>query len=130
MASSVVYSCDNCGTQKRTANHWFLLVVEPRRMEIRPWSAVDSTPGARHVCGESCLSSEISSAIANGKAGAFGLRCVADQEPVEYRAPARMMRVPAGDDGGPPMAVAVEDDERDHYLAFDPFGTDREVGAR
>lgn len=48
MASSVVYTCDHCGAQKRTANHWFVLTIEPHRLEVRPWAAVDSTPGARH----------------------------------------------------------------------------------
>lgn len=85
MAASMQYTCDHCGKSKGSANHWFLLNVAGLCIQIRPWSGLMSpdAAGARHICGEGCLTAEISAAIAHGKGERFLLREAPEQVNVE-----------------------------------------------
>lgn len=53
------YYCDQCGEQKREANHWLAVrtVVEPTqilpRMETRAF--MDRGDDDQHICGATCL---------------------------------------------------------------------------
>ena len=81
MAQVNSYTCDHCGVARGAANHWFLLVVTRDAIHVLPWRSLNAViaDGARHVCGERCLQIEISSAIANGRGGSFGVRPRAEQ---------------------------------------------------
>ncbi len=70
------YICDECGTQKKESNHWWLFAnqtmlpnpVTSKRPSILqpvflllPWHKIDpDTPGLVHLCSESCATKALS----------------------------------------------------------------------
>ncbi len=56
--TKTTYTCDQCGAEKREANHWLALRT-PASNYILPTlqilSFVDSGPSDEHICGMVCL---------------------------------------------------------------------------
>jgi hypothetical protein len=49
-------SCDICGTEKRQTNHWFVACEQAGELRISNWNSRNrSKPGAKHLCGQTCL---------------------------------------------------------------------------
>jgi hypothetical protein len=71
--------CNNCGTERKDANHWFVLAeyrkvlrslmpeeTGPNVLGIAVFSLDETTAqieGAEHICGESCLQRRISACL-------------------------------------------------------------------
>jgi hypothetical protein len=56
------YACDECGTQKRQTNHWWLLWVgvcrsgPPDAFYLIPWDEKKAaTDDHEHLCGQECV---------------------------------------------------------------------------
>lgn len=49
-------SCDICGTEMLSANHWFVARESGNELRISPWSGHNQFRGScRHLCGHKCL---------------------------------------------------------------------------
>jgi hypothetical protein len=49
-------SCDICGTEKGQTNHWFVAFEQGGELRISDWNSRNrSKPGAKHLCGQTCL---------------------------------------------------------------------------
>jgi hypothetical protein len=49
-------SCDICGTEMLSANHWFIARVHGSELRISLWSGQARLgPSVRHLCGHKCL---------------------------------------------------------------------------
>jgi hypothetical protein len=49
-------SCDICGTEKGQTNHWFVAYEQTGELRIGDWNSRNrSKPGAKHLCGQTCL---------------------------------------------------------------------------
>jgi hypothetical protein len=49
-------SCDICGTEKGQTNHWFVACEQGGELRISDWKSRNrSKPGAKHLCGQTCL---------------------------------------------------------------------------
>ena len=49
-------SCDICGAEKKQTNHWFVAYEHAGELRIGGWnSRYCKRPGARHLCGQTCL---------------------------------------------------------------------------
>jgi hypothetical protein len=58
------YICDECGTQKKESNHWWLLIPDwgdRNSFVLMPWSSlyVDGLD-VKHLCSESCATKQLS----------------------------------------------------------------------
>lgn len=58
-------SCDQCGIQKKDANHWICLDDTPPGPLFAPWGDVTYRDYRKHLCGEKCASVLLSRAIAD-----------------------------------------------------------------
>lgn len=65
MAERRTHVCDGCGVLKGKANHWWVLVVERDGMHVYTWYQCHQA-GARHYCGERCLTKAISERLQRG----------------------------------------------------------------
>ena len=63
------YICDECGTQKKESNHWWLLTIfeceTGDKFEIGPWNEDDVQDGVKHLCSESCATKALSKWMAS-----------------------------------------------------------------
>jgi hypothetical protein len=49
-------SCDICATEKRQTNHWFVAYEQGGELRVSGWSSRHRLrPGAKHLCGQTCL---------------------------------------------------------------------------
>jgi hypothetical protein len=49
-------SCDICGTEKKQTNHWFVAYDQGGELRVSGWSSRNRLrPGAKHLCGQTCL---------------------------------------------------------------------------
>lgn len=49
-------SCDICGTEKQLTNHWFVAYDQSGELRVGGWNSRNrQRPGARHLCGQTCL---------------------------------------------------------------------------
>ena len=49
-------SCDVCGREKGQTNHWFVACEQAGELRISDWASRNrSKPGAKHLCGQTCL---------------------------------------------------------------------------
>lgn len=76
MAEFKTYVCDECGVEKREANHWFKAYPwHSGHFEIARWDANCVAPHdaplveriALHLCSEQCAAKAMSKAIGAGK---------------------------------------------------------------
>jgi hypothetical protein len=59
-----VITCDICGSQKRQANHWFVVREESGELHISGWNSPHLlSPGTKHLCGETCAHKLISQVL-------------------------------------------------------------------
>lgn len=65
MAKIEAFACDECGAQKKEANHWWLMVRhyghQNESLALIPWD--NQTAGEkswRHLCGEACVQKAVS----------------------------------------------------------------------
>jgi hypothetical protein len=49
-------SCDICGAEKKQTNHWFVAYEQDDELRVSGWSSRKRLrPGAKHLCGQTCL---------------------------------------------------------------------------
>lgn len=49
-------SCDVCATEKRQTNHWFVAYEQGGELRVSGWNSRHRLrPGAKHLCGQTCL---------------------------------------------------------------------------
>ncbi len=49
-------SCDICGAEKKQTNHWYVACEQAGEMRLGGWnSRMRQRPGAKHLCGQTCL---------------------------------------------------------------------------
>ena len=49
-------SCDICASEKRQTNHWFVAYEQAGELRVSGWSSRHRLrPGAKHLCGQTCL---------------------------------------------------------------------------
>jgi hypothetical protein len=49
-------SCDICGMEKKQTNHWFVAYDQGGELRVSGWSSRNRLrPGAKHLCGQTCL---------------------------------------------------------------------------
>lgn len=48
-----LYTCDQCGAEKKETNHWFAVRVFTRTVKILPFE--EAIQGDKHACGDRCL---------------------------------------------------------------------------
>jgi hypothetical protein len=49
-------SCDICGTEKKQTNHWFVAYDHGGELRVGGWKSRNRMrPGAKHLCGQTCL---------------------------------------------------------------------------
>jgi hypothetical protein len=49
-------SCDICGAEKKQTNHWFVAYEQEGELRVSGWSSRKRLrPGAKHLCGQTCL---------------------------------------------------------------------------
>jgi hypothetical protein len=49
-------SCDICGLEKKQAKHWFVAYDRDGELRVSGWSSTNKLrPGAKHLCGQTCL---------------------------------------------------------------------------
>lgn len=80
MSKLFTFKCDVCGKIKGETNHWFVLLLMPRKIEVLQLEENWSKAGATHVCGSGCAMKRISERMA-------GESFAADALPVELREP-------------------------------------------
>lgn len=85
MAKLFTFKCDACGKVKGETNHWFVILLQPRKIEVLQFEENWSKPGALHVCGSGCAMKRISERM-GGESFAADARPlnlpVLDDEPV------------------------------------------------
>ena len=51
-----IISCDICKSEKKQSNHWYVVYEQGGELRLSGWSSRQRTrPGARHLCGQSCV---------------------------------------------------------------------------
>jgi hypothetical protein len=49
-------SCDICAAEKKQTNHWFVAYEQDGELRVSGWSSRKRLrPGAKHLCGQTCL---------------------------------------------------------------------------
>ena len=49
-------SCDICATEKKQTNHWFVAYEQSGELRVSGWQSRSRLrPGAKHLCGQTCL---------------------------------------------------------------------------
>ena len=49
-------SCDICGAEKKQTNHWFVAYEQSGELRVSGWNSRNRLrPGAKHLCGQTCL---------------------------------------------------------------------------
>jgi hypothetical protein len=49
-------SCDICAAEKRQTNHWFVAYEQNGELRVSGWTSRHRLrPGAKHLCGQTCL---------------------------------------------------------------------------
>jgi hypothetical protein len=59
-----VFSCDVCRSEQQQTNHWFVLLIEGRKLTIQPLAGNEASRSGLHVCGAQCASLKFSEFIA------------------------------------------------------------------
>ena len=94
-------SCDICATEKRQTNHWFVAYEQAGELRVSGWSSRHRLrPGAKHLCGQTCLHKLVDEFMAKSIA-------VRAQRPVEEADP----DPPAADDASLTSTAAYEEIE-------------------
>lgn len=64
MAYIESYTCDQCGTQKKDTNHWWVMSIGLGNAHLMLWDQTneDFLNGntALHLCGEACVQKKVS----------------------------------------------------------------------
>lgn len=55
MAEVKTYSCDECKTQKKDANHWWLISESNNRESITIYQWKNPTNNRKHFCSHECV---------------------------------------------------------------------------
>jgi hypothetical protein len=64
-----VYVCNECGAQKQTANHWWMLSVShpPVCMALMTWDEGDTKDeDVKHLCGRACVLAAVEKFMGHG----------------------------------------------------------------
>jgi hypothetical protein len=79
-------SCDICGAEKKQTNHWYVACEQAGEMRLGGWnSRMRQRPGAKHLCGQTCLHKLVDEFMARTSA-ARGASAAADSpEPAPSR---------------------------------------------
>lgn len=49
-------SCDICASEKKQTNHWFVAYEQAGELRVSGWNSRNrQRPGAKHLCGQTCL---------------------------------------------------------------------------
>ncbi|MGD0737612.1 MAG: hypothetical protein ABR976_20970 [Terracidiphilus sp.] len=60
-------SCDICGTEKKQTNHWFVAYDQVGELRLSGWKSRNRMrPGAKHLCGQTCLHKLVDEFMARG----------------------------------------------------------------
>jgi hypothetical protein len=60
-------SCDICGTEKKQTNHWFVAYDHGGELRLGGWKSRNRMrPGAKHLCGQTCLHKLVDEFMARG----------------------------------------------------------------
>jgi hypothetical protein len=60
-------SCDICGTEKKQTNHWFVAYDQGGELRLGGWKSRNRMrPGAKHLCGQTCLHKLVDEFMARG----------------------------------------------------------------
>ena len=60
-------SCDICGTEKKQTNHWFVAYDQGGELRLGGWKSRNRMrPGAKHLCGQTCLHRLVDEFMARG----------------------------------------------------------------
>lgn len=63
-------TCDLCGSEKRQTNHWFVACEQGNELRLSGWSSRNKLrPGAKHLCGQTCLHKLVDDFMARLAAG-------------------------------------------------------------
>jgi hypothetical protein len=80
-------SCDICGAEKKQTNHWYVACEQAGEMRLGGWnSRMRQRPGAKHLCGQTCLHKLVDEFMARASAARGTSAAVADNtEPTAPR---------------------------------------------
>lgn len=59
MRKPETYSCDVCGKQKQSVNHWWL-AFGGTPFELYPWTEANAIDADKHLCGAECVIKAVS----------------------------------------------------------------------
>jgi hypothetical protein len=81
-------SCDICGAEKKQTNHWYVACEQAGEMRLGGWnSRMRQRPGAKHLCGQTCLHKLVDEFMARSSGAARGTSAGAESaEPAASRA--------------------------------------------
>jgi hypothetical protein len=72
-------SCDICGAEKKQTNHWYVACEQGSEMRLGGWnSRMRQRPGAKHLCGQTCLHKLVDEFMARASAARGTSPAVAD----------------------------------------------------
>ncbi len=79
-------SCDICGAEKKQTNHWFVASEHGGELRVSGWNSRNRMrPGAKHLCGQTCLHKLMDDFMARDVAARMQ-RGVVEEGEVEERA--------------------------------------------
>ncbi len=80
-------SCDICGAEKKQTNHWYVACEQGGELRVGGWnSRMRQRPGAKHLCGQTCLHKLVDEFMARASAERGTSTAVADNaEPAPPR---------------------------------------------
>jgi hypothetical protein len=80
-------SCDICGAEKKQTNHWYVACEQAGEMRLGGWnSRMRQRPGAKHLCGQTCLHKLVDEFMARSSAARGTLASGEIAEPAASRA--------------------------------------------
>ena len=63
MSIHQVFKCNECGAERKEANHWFIVTIFSNQICIYKWEKapelIVESIDAQHLCGRACLSSTL-----------------------------------------------------------------------
>ena len=108
-------SCDICGTEKKQTNHWFVAYDQAGELRMSGWNSRNKLrPGAKHLCGQTCLHKLVDDFLAKDLA----------------RAAEERTHLPAPMEAEAPRVSRMAAEARDTSLTSDAAYEDYESSAR
>jgi hypothetical protein len=79
-------SCDVCSAEKKQTNHWYVVCEQAGELRLGGWnSRMRQRPGAKHLCGQTCLHKLVDEFMARTSAARAGSSTAENPEPAASR---------------------------------------------